>query len=250
MTFTSRLIVNYIFPILVMIVSYSTLRLLGGNQIQYHEVHGLVIIISLLITMLASLGSRYYFQSEIHNGFALLKNGESYLPSEISLSMILGNQIKKWVAYEQPLNTNLCVMINNKMNAYFDVTIQRELTQDDFGKRIAAHLNEALVILEQNVQQAVYESSKVDPSMGELFQANRLLNEDDVDIIKSKILSTIEMTEVQGISYSHEIRTIEFDIFSVQRENTAIAQNPDDADSEDDDLSLDMDILNKFGDKA
>jgi hypothetical protein len=233
-----------------MLCSYVALRLIGGHQIQYQEIHGLVIIITLLITMVASLSSRYYFQSEIHNGFAILKNGEACLPSEISLGMILGKQIKRWVSYEQPLNTNLCVVINKKMQAYFDVTIQRELTQDSYGKKIAAHLNDALEILEKNVQKAIYQSSEVDPSMGELLRANRLLNEEDIDIIKSKILSTIEMNEVQGISYSHVIDTIQFDIFSIQREEVFSNQSSGDLDDDDDDLSLDIDILHKMDDKS
>ncbi len=247
MTLLSKLLLYFITPVLVFAVSFGSLSAVGSTQMVYHEALALVTIIALIITIITSLISRYYVLSEMQDGIAILKNRHARLPTELTIVNIFGNQIDYWVSFNQPLHTTVSVVVDQNIRAYFDIDIERTLTNDRHGKQIAANLQQVLPILEESVQRSIYQASEMDKSLGELFSPNRLLNEEDIDIIKSKLLSAIESEAVQGIFFSHQMDTISLDIFSVERvtrdgqkiKNSTINEEEE----EDDDLSLDIDIL-------
>ena len=204
--------------------TFGILQLIGGDHIANGELQSLIAIISLLVAIAVSVIPRHLILAELQNGIAQLNDGTIQFSDELSVRSLLGGAIESWIPYSQPIRTTICIAGPHDWR-YIDVTIERHISRSREGKIIAAHIDEVYPILEQRLQHLIFASSQEDHSFADFFAANQLMNDEDINTFKSKLLSTIKLDKIPGIEYGLDHSTIIIDKNSVRQVEHHVIDN-------------------------
>ena len=189
--------------------------------------------------MAVSVIPRHLIQAELQDGIAQLKNGLIQFSDELSVGSLLGGGIESWIPFNQPVHTTICIVGPHEWR-YIDIAIERRITKSLDGKIIAANIDEIYPLLDQRLQRLIFSTSKTDQSFAEFFAKNQLMNDEDINTFKSKLLSIIEADVIPGIEYGFETSSIIINKDSVRRVDRKFGSGSDDSFtlSGDDDLDI------------
>ncbi|MDH3355245.1 MAG: hypothetical protein OEL79_08540 [Chromatiales bacterium] len=235
-----ELFLNLLLPLLGGGATYGLLQYIGGSHVANNELQSLIIIISLMVAMAVSVIPRHLIQAELQDGIAQLKNGRILFSEELSVHSLLGGGIASWIPFKQPMHTEICIVGPDDWR-YIDIAIERNIKKSPEGKIIAANIDKLYTILDQRLQRLIFATSRIDPSFADFFAKNQLMNDEDIDIFKSKLLSLIESDPIPGIDYGFELSSIIVDKDSVHRVERKFGSGSDNSYtlSEEDDLEID-----------
>ncbi|MGM0594709.1 MAG: hypothetical protein ACQETD_09250 [Pseudomonadota bacterium] len=247
MSLTTRLLFYLILPLTLgggsLITMYQLVQQFGGGAV----VLAGIVIIALLLALLPIALFRILILGQLQEGFALLDSGEVSLPEEVALNALLGDRIVHWVPYHHTLRTTVCLH-GEQERIFVNIAVTLTLHHSKQGKKLAKQLEKVLPRLEQTVQQALYNASKMDPDMAHSLSGSVLLNEDDERTLKSKFLSALEMVAINGVDFPLLAEDLQIDR-NVQRK--ALPRPPQDKQSvqEGDELELSLDdsLLDELG---
>lgn len=213
-----NIITRFIMPLVLAAWTYLLMAQLGGKWVDNIELQGVMGSTALLLGLLLGLISQFIIQAETQNGFALLKNRRVLLPQQLKLTDIMRHNVIGWIPFTIPLHTTICIYTPDEWR-YIDVVIERELAKDHAGKIVAAHLDKAAPILEERLQKTIFAASQQDSSFAEFFAKNQLMNDEDIQIFKSKLLSAIERDQTPGVEYGISPSSIHIKRTSMKRVN-------------------------------
>ncbi|NOR51998.1 MAG: hypothetical protein GQ470_05205 [Gammaproteobacteria bacterium] len=196
--------------------TFGILQLVGGDHIANGELQSIIAIISLLVAIAVSIIPRHLILAELQNGIAQLDDGNIQFSDELSARSLLGGRVESWIPYSQPIHTTICIAGPHDWR-YIDVIIERHISRSHEGKIIAAHIDEIYPILEERLQHLIFATSREDHSFADFFAANQLMNDEDINTFKSKLLSTIKLDKIPGIEYGLDPSTIIVDKNSVRQ---------------------------------
>ena len=235
-----EIFLNLLLPLLGGGAAFGILQFLGGAHVANGELQSLITIISLLVAMAVSVIPRHLIQAELQDGIAQLKNGLIQFSDELSVGSLLGGGIESWIPFNQPVHTTICIVGPHEWR-YIDIAIERRITKSLDGKIIAANIDEIYPLLDQRLQRLIFSTSKTDQSFAEFFAKNQLMNDEDINTFKSKLLSIIEADVIPGIEYGFETSSIIINKDSVRRVDRKFGSGSDDSFtlSGDDDLDID-----------
>lgn len=235
-----EIFLNLLIPLLGGGAAFGILQFLGGNHVANSELLSLITIIAMLVAMAVSVIPRHLIQAELQDGIAQLKNGVIQFSEELSIRSLLGGRIESWIPFNQPVHTTICIVGPHDWR-YIDVAIERRITKSVDGKVIAANIDKIYPLLDQRLQRLIFSTSKTDPSFAEFFAENQLMNDEDINTFKSKLLSIIEADVIPGIGYGFETSSIIINTDSVRRVDRKFGSGSDDSFtlSAGDDLEID-----------
>ncbi|MCW8825097.1 MAG: hypothetical protein OQK78_01600 [Gammaproteobacteria bacterium] len=211
-----ELFLNLLLPLLGGGSVYLLLQYIGGHHVLNGELQSIITVISLMVAMAVSVIPRHLIQAELQDGIAQLKNGAVLFTEELSLDALLGGKIVSWIPFKQPLQTTICIVGPQEWR-YIDVTIDRTIKKSNEGRVIAANIDELFPVLEQRLQRLIFSMSKRDSSFADFFAQNQLMNDEDINVFKSKLLSTIESDLIPGLDYGIGTSGIIINIDSLRR---------------------------------
>lgn len=211
-----ELFLNLLLPIIGGGSVYVALQFIGAEHVANTELQSIITIIALLVAMAVSVIPRHLIQAELQEGIAILKNEAVMFTEELTVRALLGGGISSWVPFNQPIHTTICIVGPHEWR-YIDVTIARHITKTFDGKIMAANIDEVFPILEQRLQRLIFSTSRMDPSFADFFAENQLMNDEDINVFKSKLLSTIESDPVPGMEYGFETSDISVNKDSLRR---------------------------------
>ncbi|QEP44234.1 hypothetical protein D5085_14545 [Ectothiorhodospiraceae bacterium BW-2] len=211
-----RYLIDFILPLMAATLDYLLLTMLGGEWIDNHEMQAVVIAHATVTALVVAAIPRAIIAAKLQEGFAILRNERACLPHELPFRALFGNQIAYWVPLAQPLETTICFYTPNEWR-YVTVTFERRLSADDMGRRVAARFNRIEKELEEQLQRTLFAASKRDPSFADFLAEGQLMNDDDINTLKSKLLSVVESSPVPGVEYGIRPETIHLNLKSVRR---------------------------------
>jgi hypothetical protein len=240
-----RLIAYAAIPVLFSSGSFLVMRSLIQSVAETPLVLGIVFSISLLLGLLPALLFRLFVHSQLQQGFAHMDDGSVRLPGELGIAELAGNRIRHWQAFEQRLSTT--VRLHGRgADLLVSIHLNMTLIPDEHGRELAKHIDEALPLLEQTIQECLYSASRMDDGLAKALDGSALLNEEDERVLKSKFLCALETLTIDGIFFPHEAAGIQIER-SVTRDRhlTESAEPPDEF--KDEDLLLDETLLKGAG---
>lgn len=246
MTLTSRLIANFLLPLLFFSCSYLLLYWLGSGLLAPLTLLLVTIPISMLVGSLPLIIFSTHLRSQLKPGFALLKNGEIVTLGEITLGMILGNQITAWKLYEQHLDTEVCLQGEGEL-VYMKMGLDFEVAPNQHGKQFIKHYRHNICVFEAWVQRAIYLASLKDRELLQLLPKEVLLNEEDEKVLRSKFLSALEAQPMESIKLP-----IGTDALTINRETRSrpVSDSPlkhQDEVLDEKALNLNQELIHKLG---
>lgn len=235
-----ELFLNILLPLIGGGITYIALQFIGGEHVANAELQSIITIISLLVAMAVSVIPRHLIQAELQDGIAILKNEAVMFTEELTVRALLGGGINSWVPFNQPVHTTICIVGPHEWR-YIDIAIARHITKTFEGKIMAANIDEIFPVLEQRLQRLVFSTSRMDPSFADFFAENQLMNDEDINVFKSKLLSAIEADPIPGMEYGFETSDITVNKDSLRRVERQFGSGQDDSFilSDEDDLEID-----------
>lgn len=216
MTRISRLIFNLILPLILFNFGYFGLYWLGSDLVEGILLQFISIGLSLLLASLPPLVFRFLIRSQIKNGFALLKSGKIVTPDEITIGHVLGNQLVAWEAFAHHLDTEVCLQGDEEL-VYIKLRLDFSIPANKRGKLFVKHLKTNMTVFEIWVQRAIFIASAMERGLAHSLASSKLMNEEDENVLRSKILSALEMqplkslvlpSDTSGITVSRDMRVV------------------------------------------
>jgi hypothetical protein len=202
----------------------------------------LITTIALMVAMAISVIPRHLIQAELQDGMAQLKSGAILFTEELSIRTLLGGEIESWIPFKQPIHTTICIVGPNEWR-YVDIAIERNIKKSPEGRVIADHIDELYPILDQRLQRLIFSTSRTDPSFADFFAKNQLMNDEDINTFKNKLLSTIESDPIPGMEYGCENSSVIVDKESIRWVDRKFGSGSDDSYSLSGDDELEIDHL-------
>ena len=237
-----ELFLNLLLPLIGGGGIYALLQYIGGSHVANSELQSLITIISLMTAMAVSVIPRHLIQAELQDGIAQLKSGDIQFTKELSVRSLLSGGIESWIPFKQPIHTNICIVGPHDWR-YIDVAIERNIKKTPEGKIIAANIDEIYPILEQRLQRLIFSTSRIDPDFAKFFSQNQLMNDQDIETFKEKLLSTIESDPIPGFEYGAESSSIIVDKDSIRWVARNFGSGSDDSYTLSDGDNLEIDHL-------
>jgi len=237
-----ELFLNLLLPLLGGGSIYLLLQYIGGHHVLNAELQALITVIALMVAMAVSVIPRQLIQAELQDGLAQLKDGRVLFTEELTINQLLGGKIAFWTPFAQPLQTTICIVGPHDWR-YINIAIERHIKKSPEGKVIADNIDKLYPILEQRFQRLIFSTSRNDPSFANFFAHNQLMNDEDVDTFKSKLLSTIESDPIPGVEYGFETSSIIVDKDSVRWVERKFGSGRDDSYTLSEEENLEIDHL-------
>lgn len=212
---SSRILHYQLIPVLIFGIGYPLLRVLGGPQV---EVAGAgVDLYAFLLALAMALFPIIVVSQLVHHfrcpGFAILRNGEAATADDLGLRQLL-MQVEQWVLFEQPLSAEIG-LAGRHHDIYARFRIPRRLLPDAAGRRLARHIarepGKVIAKLDQKALEALYRASQQNPEMAAGLDGTKLINDDELEVVKSMLLSALEIAAPEGVAYPNDHRVIMLD---------------------------------------
>lgn len=208
---SARIFHYQLLPVIIFTVAYELLRRAADAE-ALHIARGLDLFafgLALALALFHPLLVQQLVRYLVCDGFAILKNRTTLKPDEMSLRQLLWG-VEEWVPRELPFNGEVA-LAGRGMDIYLRLYIPRRLGDTSASRHLARHLQHALPQLDAHIQESLYKASQQDPTMATAFDGSQLINDAELEVIKSQILSTLELTVPDGVEYCVDTRLIDID---------------------------------------
>jgi hypothetical protein len=200
MTTTSRFGILLLLPLILFAALWSGMNHIASDYRHHPALDAWILLAAIVAALLPTVALTAVVRSLSQRGFAILKGGTVHTSQEIALFTLLRGEIVRWVPFELPLEGSF-ILEGGQHRVTIDLRIERQLSQDSAGRRLAALLPAIETRLNEQAHDAIHQGSRHDREIASAFDGSRLLNDEDIEITKSKLLSALEMAPIDGIDY-------------------------------------------------
>jgi hypothetical protein len=202
-----RFIANILLPVLLFGGGYLLFHWLGRGVVDAFELQVMAISLAALLAALPPVAFSYIIQSQIREGFALLRGGAIATPNEITLNDVLTHRITAWKPFRQHLTTEVCLQGEGEL-LYVTLGFDFTIPANEGGKRFVQHFAHNMTVFEAWVQRSIYEASCHDREMAANLDEATLLNEEDERILRHKFIYALRAQPLRSLQLPTSSRDI------------------------------------------